>query len=1007
MKRKFFKVSFLTLLMASMSATFVGCKDYDSEIDNLTQTTDDLSKQISALEAAVQTNKDAAAAAASAAQQAIADAKAAAEKGDQALAQAQAAAAQAELAKQAAAQAKADAISEVLKELKPLVDANAAGVKENAEAIAKLIGRLDGIEAGLANIKIEDINASIGENARAIAQLASKQEAAQVQIDALLTFKTNAETQLSDLASKVNGLSSDLSTLSTKVDGLVSDLTALTTRVSTLEADVNANKTSIGQINSAISGINTELSNLSTKITTEVNAALSTIAGTMANRLTSLTLIPDLYIGGIPTIEFVSAKYYVQKQDTKGDWVNDATKEFIVSNNETTAEYRVNPNTISDGDIVKTGMKYVSRIATARSAEKENDIVNVADASISGGIMTVKLGKSNTKSLNLAGDQIYTVSLKVPVDKKHLFEGEGEFSVFSEFTRLSEAYLLPQLCFTDHVVPSKSDDVNKHLDRWSVISASAMNKMVAYKLVYNKTLDLSTIVTGCLSDANTDETLTAEQLKAYGFEVQFAVADGKYVTTPDGTDQQKFAKIDGSVLTPVLPDGTAFNQNVIGKQPIIQATLYDTINKNIVARKYFKVLYVAADMVPVEKTFPDNLWEQGKLGCAAVTKNITWDNMIQYVLKSYDADGISKEDFAKIYKVESTSSVRTDKNTTFGEVTVDINADNTGASTPVVKWNLPVNELTNIKAGDVIGFKGTVKFVDPAGLHPDVIITFTWSVKVPDAPVLGKAEGYFWKDEVLTIIPKQMPVPYDGSTATYDTNILQDRLKPYVTGLLGCDLWDVDYAPTAYYVGEALAFQKGYGHWVMDLDNQNGLTTIGYQIKHDETGIALVQKAFNAGHFDVTLDWAYRLLGLSSNEAIFGHSTLRIARFLELTTKENKGIVDDNQDVMINLNNLYSIKDYYGHDVIKDNNYWKYYVVQEPEYAANGPITVASTPDGKGEPLAKYNMVANVKPQSGELVYRNEGAPLMKDAYLQVPVQVKHKWGVLTTTMVIKVAHVK
>ena len=79
------------LLTGAMSATFVGCKDYDDDITNINSTTDSMSEQMKALESALKANQDAAAAAAASAQQALKDAADAAAKGDQALAAAKAA----------------------------------------------------------------------------------------------------------------------------------------------------------------------------------------------------------------------------------------------------------------------------------------------------------------------------------------------------------------------------------------------------------------------------------------------------------------------------------------------------------------------------------------------------------------------------------------------------------------------------------------------------------------------------------------------------------------------------------------------------------------------------------------------------------------------------------------------------------------------------------------------------------------------------------------------------
>lgn len=40
-------------------------------------------------------------------------------------------------------------------------------------------------------------------------------------------------------------------------------------------------------------------------------------------------------------------------------------------------------------------------------------------------------------------------------------------------------------------------------------------------------------------------------------------------------------------------------------------------------------------------------------------------------------------------------------------------------------------------------------------------------------------------------------------------------------------------------------------------------------------------------------------------------------------------------------------------------------------------------------------MVADINGATGDLTFQNNGSPLQADAYIIVPVSIKHKWGTL------------
>ncbi len=985
MNKRFLKIALLSAVCASMPLSFTSCKDYDDDITEINTNADGLSKQIAALQTALETAQSTASAAQDAAQRALTAAANAQDAADKA---AQEAAAAAELAKSAAATAKAEAIQEVINQLKPLIDANTSANAANAKLLAELDGKIKAIETNLSNIDLTEINKTIGDQANKISENATAIQGIKTQLLALEQLKK-------DLTEKLGGVDGIKAKLD-KIDEISGEL-------STLQSSVSANTSSINDIKG-------ELKTISATISSEVSNAVNTLAGILSKRLTSVTLMPSLYVDGIPTIEFLSAQY-TKKVLKNGEWVNatGANSQFIVTNNATEADYRLNPGTLKNEDIDINDLAFVTRIATSRAGEQLDEVINVASADINdNGVLNVKLGKSNTKSLNLAGNQIYTVSLKVPVAAKHLFDGEANTAVYSEFTRLAETYFQPELKFVDGAY--NSADVNSHLNDSTALYASATGAMVAKNLVYNESYDLYKLVEGCalFSNPTAHKNLTREALQAYGMDIKFHAAKAAYAPTEDKTNQQAYVKLEGengSTLVPVTSSGQEDNQTIIGRQPIIAATLVDVVNGNVIEQKYFKVLFTAEKMEDVTIEWPA-IAVTGT-PCGGASYDFGWKAMAERVLEYLNGGkGMSKEDFTKIYG--NSTPVIAPANDQNGTLTPNIVAANLDASTPVMTWSVTKDQLGVLKVGtNNATFTKTITFTDPTGLHPNVVIKLKWDVTTTvGATALGKTDNLKWADNTMKVYPVPMQIPYDGTQkAAYMTNILEGRYKPYTTGMLPCGQYDIDYQKgQAGYLGEALILQSGYSHWNFTAANQANLDEIYYTIKNDAAGKQIVSNGKT-----IKIDWSSNINGLSKNNYVFGTVNLQIVKILTLNTVAGTQITDNSREQSINIAKAYSLTDAYGNLVAEEPtadepyaaDYYDFYGVEGAEFGND--IKVADNAEGTQNvrTLAQLNMTANVDNATGVLTFQNNGAPLQANAYLIVPVTVEHLWGTLTGTIAV------
>lgn len=983
MKKTFLSVALLSTMALSMPLSFTSCKDYDDDITEINGTTDDLQNQLKTIQAAIDSNKAIADAAKAAADASAKAAQEAAEKGDKAAEEAQKAMAIANEAKAAAAEAKAEALAEIAAQLQ-------AADAKNQEQFKAILSRLEGVESKLSGLDADQIDKAI----QAV-------EAIQVQLKAFDKYKT-----LLDQLAAYPALIQDVKDAKANIE-------SLTGRVKAAEDAIKANA----------EAANKALEDLSKEINGKLSTGINTIAGVIAQRLTSVTLIPDLYVGGIPTIAFESAKYN-SLQLVDGEWkVTANSKVYAIHNGETTAQYRLNPGNVGAEDVVMDELGFVSKIAVSRADEAVNDVVAYVPGSgkvDANGVLTVNLTKpvSNSGSLNFNDNRIYTVSLRVPIAKKHLFDNEGAAFVYSEYTRVEETYFQPELFATPKVLEA----AGSHFADSTTIYNSTVGQMVGYKLCYKDQLDLNELVQGCAfvadrdpNAAGTHTPMTLEKLKSYGFNVVFSIAKGKYEpNTEDKTNQQAFAKLDGTTLTPIVPTGAGDNQASIGKEPIIHILLVDTKNNTVVDSRYVKIQYTKEKMTPLPftvATFNENL------SCKdSYVFTVTWQQMMDNALSKYPTNGISKHDFLAIYGKHASEKVVTVdgvKNTTLvNNITDYVELGDNDQATPVMSFTLTNAEIGALAQTKTKAYVVTLTYTDPKGLNPDVVITFNVNITNNIAtPTLGATDATKWVDETMLLYP----IPY-GTTgvtvADYNTNILQGRSNPLVKGLLDCADWT--FALTGK--GSTVAEMKINGTtdaaqtiW-MDKDMADALTVTTVSIPHDEDGIALVEAATK-----LTVNWKARLNGIAANTVNFGTSYLQIVKPLKDPVLDNSKELSDNSSVqeIPSLMALFSLKDAYNQTVANTSgmpkNLWNYYEVGTVQFGNIGNRAIMITDNVQGanpRSLASLHMSANVDANTTKLTFKNEGAPLQNDCYLQIPVQVSHRWGVLSGTLYVKIKHV-
>lgn len=552
-------------------------------------------------------------------------------------------------------------------------------------------------------------------------------------------------------------------------------------------------------------------------IAEQINAAVADMMEKLSGRLTSIQLIPDLYVNGIETIELKSFKYKTWTV-TSTEKAEEATNEEGVvtttSQTATTVNYLVSPTTVTTNDIDKeVGVSYVFGKATTRGVINEK-LLNVEGYEVKDGVMAVTVKKTSGTVIedpDQTKGYVYTAALAVPIAEKWLAEGETGTTVYSDFVALSETTVEPKIAALvddEYVCKGKEEAGHNHYyATYDAAKAAAAVKQVAY----DDKLDLLSLVTGCYVNADDEAVeIKKDELNAAGLEFRFALPTKPFVKGDNETDQQQFATIAGSTMTSKLPDGTTNNQAAIDKTPVVRVELVDVNNKDaVVDVRYFKIQWVRKTIAPIDL---EVIWTFNyTLDCAGFEGEFTWDQMVNLVLAEIGKTGMSQDEFLATYTVPTIAS--TDH--TVGAVKKEGEAgantaefvynfdDPVDQSAAAFTWRMTIEQVGNVIDKLVAGeeVKYVVNVTIPAKNSYQGSVKFAFEVKValPELPEIYGYDSAFWfTDYTLAYV---YPIQYNtpGALATCAYRYELDRLfadSKVVKNMLKCGKWDIQFAKT-------------------------------------------------------------------------------------------------------------------------------------------------------------------------------------------------------------------
>ena len=798
--KKFFRMVTALSLVAGVLA-FTGCTDYEDDINGLSERIDaletgkiaDVEKQVSSLQSAITT-----------AQNAI------------------------------------DALEALnLEELKTTVES----LQSTVEAIdLSKYATLEYVDATFATVEaIADLNADLGALENKVTALEGKYDS-DLKISEILVKIQDAQDDASSALGEIKSLKEALGVYATA--GKLEEALGDKLDVADFDAKFKEALKAALENNGEVTG----------EIAEAIENAVNEFNAYFAGRITSVSLIPELYVDGIPAIEIKSLSYQplaVTSTD-KEESYKDNGKISTTAASASTVRYHVSPDGITNDDF-KTPSYVIesAKVINTRAAVNE-DLLTVTEAKMVNGELQVTVKKNTGISLDPdKADEIYTASLCVPIAEKNLVEGEESAYVYSEYSRLYETTVIPEIA----ALIDMNEDVDEYScedseteglghHHFSATYDAAQNENPSNAQVYNKPLDLLAMVTGCYTTETTKDNnivykaneLDKAALRASGLAFRFAVPTLPYIVGTTGANQQEFAKVEGNYLIATLPDGVVNNAAAVDKTPIVRVTLEDTVANKTVDVRYFKVEWTDVKTDPVSITIDPFEYV---LSCEDFQEEFTWSEMITKVLAHVGEDGISHNEFFAMFDTnfEVTTTdfavpvipAAPNRTVAKDEVTGEFDTA-VDESAAILTWKLTTAQIGNViedlLAGDKVTYSVDVKFPGKNKYIGALTIKFSVNVVLPELPSIHGFTEMNWDD--FGKLARIYPIQRTSSQATekvkyaYDLNTLFNTNADglFVDNILTddedlenawkCRKWDVQYSATQKYaVGYAPQFATG------------------------------------------------------------------------------------------------------------------------------------------------------------------------------------------------------
>lgn len=563
----------------------------------------------------------------------------------------------------------------------------------------------------------------------------------------------------------VIGAYAEKGVLEAKLDALDGKDEDLQDQITKLDAKVE-------QYNTALNDRITKLDEKVEQYKAELDARIDAVLGIIADRLSSIALVPQYYYDGVPAILFETIAYNPLADDNENEeaaapssigkqnsWLVNQFENYTSA--ESVAQFRLNPRTVgvdcADFSLVGDKADYVFTRATAPDAPVS--IVGTPSYDPKTGYATFKVKKNENINTDENEDKNLDIVALKAVLKKGLTDAEKEADakpeVYSEFVHVNEiAYTADQLAISDSAKLAGKTAGHEYAKTFDEATKNAY----VYKMPYDAPFDLKALVATCINSkiytSGLEATLDHEalDLEKYDLHYEFSVAQSKYDVTSAGTttNQQTVIKcVDrlGGIFKVMDANGVEYNQEAIGRTPIVRVDLKH--GENIVTRAFIK-LVISVKKASDNISIMDNQ-KEFVVKCPDTKETMKYD--VEKLRKDlYRVLNISHVDFWNLYDVEKAYVKKNGKDLAAFPVPtlVDGIADD-GKATKEVYWEFTHGQVGKIGQGaKVEGYLVLKNKLDLYSKYPTTVtFKFTADFRLPmvgkEIKVTADIKDIFWE----------------------------------------------------------------------------------------------------------------------------------------------------------------------------------------------------------------------------------------------------------------------
>lgn len=714
------------------------------------------------------------------------------------------------------------------------------------------------------------------------------------------------------------------------------------------------------------------------------------------------------------------------------------------------AYYHVNPQNISEEQIVKNSVQYIAdnKEVITRSTEKFNPTVTsyqLVNKVIDGKncrMLKVIFAVTSEEIKALDAKEVSTLALQVSVK----LENETEARVIT-----SDYAAIYKTNWSDFVLAFKDTKKYNAANDGHLYGADNNGTKIGQALeaiendanfTLTATVDAKEPKKLNLNDKFTfhykeksdkagaipsDEHVFDGSLEDLGLEIAFEQSN--YISGDNKTPQNAFLKLEnGEAISTVYGEpGVA----AADRQPLVRVMLRDKTSKKVLNAGWVKINIVKDDVDGEQVEYPkhDDIY----VGCegATVTTDVQFMNV-----DVYNALGLKKEEFYAIYKLnEEKTNPATGKNST-GKV-IELQ-DPEGTQTILVQWVIDNADLVKAKEGDT--FTKTVYYSAKGRGDVEIILT---TGKVHKATgTIGAKNTAYWTDNYIKIDAKE---PINNSTATlanFDlcsvfmgnkiVTTVDSKFEDFQPANLSTPIFvfaedngtaakkqKITVDGVDYYVyanGNKLMGSKGTSGAVQEVASIDG-SMVTYAMT--DVAKALLNKSpYNVDPFTATIEVVITNGCDMKLPLINGKFDAKFLRPVNIET----GTVSTIQDATtagakVALGDLIKLSDWRGIDFeLAPVNFYTYYGISKFTIGDNTQIktnmgqTSSSTFIPLKEVTDKLNIdytgatVAEIATGNfGEVLYKNNGATVTNSFDLQIPVTVSYPYGDVTKVITVTV----